>query len=217
MTRSALMLVRLVVVAGLIGGPVAYAFHHHGQARNFRPVREGVLYRSAQTTLAGLERLVHDYGIRTVVSLRDSHTGGPPPDAREEEYCLKRDILYVRIPPRAWEAPEGPAPVEEGVRRFLQVMADPANYPVLVHCCAGIHRTGAYCAIYRMEHDHWANADAIAELKQSGYVNLDQEWDILGYLEEYRPSWKGPPEQTAHHRRRPPARPGTRGGKKHPA
>ena len=203
MTRSALTLGRLVVIAVLIGGPVAYAFYHHNQAKHFRTVREGVLYRSSQTTLAGLERLVHDYGIRTVVSLRDSYTGGPPPDAREEEYCNKRDILYVRIPPRAWEAAEGPAPVEAGVRRFLEVMADPANYPVLIHCCAGIHRTGAYCAIYRMEHDHWSNADAIAELKRSGYVNLDQEWDILGYLEDYRPTWMGPTtEPTAPRKRR---------------
>jgi protein tyrosine/serine phosphatase len=187
MTRSALLLVRLLVVAGLIGGPVAYAFHHLGQARNFRPVREGVLYRSAQTTLAGLGRLIHDYGIRTVVSLRDSYTGGPPPDAREEEYCRKRDILYVRIPPRAWEAAEGPAPVEQGVRRFLEVMADPSNYPVLIHCCAGIHRTGAYCAIYRMEFEGWSNAQAIAEVKDLGYANFDVEWDIRRYLENYRP------------------------------
>ena len=191
MTRSALLL----VVAGLIGGPVAYAFHHHSQARNFRPVREGVLYRSSQTTLAGLERLVHDYGIRTVVTLRDSYNGGPPPDAREEEYCRSRDILYVRITPRAWEASEGPPPVDEGVRRFLEVMADPANHPVLVHCCAGIHRTGAYCAIYRMEFEGWSNAAAIAEVKQLGYANFDVEWDIRRYLENYRPGLRIKPRQ----------------------
>src|SRR5947207_816368 len=127
------------------------------------------------------------------------------------------DILHVRISPRAWESPTGgPAPVEEGVRRFNEIMADPRNYPVLVHCFAGVHRTGAYCAIYRMEHERVTNAEAIDELKRSGYVNLDQEWDILGYLEEYRPSWMGPPEPTAPtHHRRPPARPTAHAGKKH--
>jgi hypothetical protein len=80
-------------------------------------------------------------------------------------------------------------------------MWDPNNYPVLVHCWAGIHRTGAYCAIYRMEFDHWTNADAIAELKSMGYDTLDKEWDILGYLENYWPSWKGPQPDPAPKRR----------------
>jgi len=187
MKRSLLTTLRLIAVAALIGAPVAYAFHHNAQRRNFRTVRAGVLYRSAQTTPAGLKRLLHDYGIRTVISLRDSYTGGTPPDAKEEEYCRKMDVLYVRIPPRAWEAAGESPPVEKGVRRFLEVMADPANHPVLVHCCAGIHRTGAYCAVYRMEFEGWSNAQAIAELKALGYANFDVEWDIRRYLENYRP------------------------------
>jgi hypothetical protein len=88
-------------------------------------------------------------------------------------------------------------PVEEGVRKFRAVLNDERNYPVLVHCFAGIHRTGAYCAIYRMEYEHWDNVQALAEMKACGYTNLDEELDILGYLEQYRPSWmpraEGPP------------------------
>src|ERR1700731_2322854 len=99
---SVFAFLRLVVLAALIGGPVAYAYHHENQKRNFRVVRDGVLYRSGQTTLAGLERRVHDYGFRTIVSLRDSYTGGTPPDVREEAYCQKMDILYVRISPQHW-------------------------------------------------------------------------------------------------------------------
>jgi protein tyrosine/serine phosphatase len=40
-------------------------------------------------------------------------------------------------------------------------MDDPANHPVLVHCFAGVHRTGAHIAIYRMVHDRWPNAKAL--------------------------------------------------------
>jgi tyrosine-protein phosphatase SIW14 len=150
-----------------------------------------VLYRSGQTSLAGLKRLIHDYGIRTVVTLRDAHVPGrPPPDQAEEDYCRKEDIRYVRIPPRNWWAPAGPAPVQVGVDRFLEVMRDPDNHPVLVHCFAGIHRTGAYCAIYRMEFDGWTNTEALEEMRACGYDTLDEEWDILGYLENYRPTKK---------------------------
>ena len=70
-------------------------------------------------------------------------------------------------------------------------MKDPRNHPVLVHCFGGIHRTGAYCAIYRMEFEHWPNARAISEMKACGYVTLGDEWDILGYVEQYRPGQRG--------------------------
>lgn len=207
-------LVGIATAGVLIGGPVGYALHTEAQVRNFRVFRDGVLYRSGQMKIPGLRRVVHDYGIRTVISLRDAAVpGDPPPDLDEERYCRAQEINYYRLPPRVWWAPAGPPPVEPNVRKFNEVMADPDNYPVLIHCFAGIHRTGAYCAIYRMEHDHWSNADAIAELKRSGYVNLDQEWDILGYLEDYRPTWMGPPEEPAPARRHKPR--ARAAGKKH--
>jgi hypothetical protein len=40
-----------------------------------------------------------------------------------------------------------------------------------------------------MEFEHWSNAEAIAEMKECGYSNLDKELDILEFLEQYRPSW----------------------------
>jgi protein tyrosine/serine phosphatase len=180
---------RVALVLGLIAGPVALALYRQDQVRNFRIVRDGVLYRSGQTSLAGLKRLIHHHGIRTVVSLRDARVPGQePPDRAEEEYCKHQDILHVRIGPRNWWAPAGPPPVQANVDEFLKVMRDPANYPVLVHCFAGVHRTGAYCAIYRMEFEGWTNSEALAEMKAHGYSNLDEEWDILGYLENYRRS-----------------------------
>jgi len=179
------------LLALLIGGPLTYASYRHGQMRNLRVVRDGVLYRSGQMSVSGLKRVVHDYGIRTVITLRDAAVSGvPAPDRKEEEYCLAQEINYHRLPPRNWWAESGPAPVEKNVQKFRAILADPANYPVLVHCFAGIHRTGAYCAIYRMEHEHWTNEQAISEMRGCGYINLGEEWDILGYLEQYKPTWK---------------------------
>jgi tyrosine-protein phosphatase SIW14 len=178
------------VVLLLIAAPVAYGLHVQAEFRKFRVITEGKLYRSGRLSLAALKRVIHDYGIRTVVSLRESDAAGKEPyEAREEAYCEGQAINYYRIPPRNWSAPAGPPPVEKGVRKFLAVMSDPDNYPVLIHCFAGIHRSGAYCAIYRMEFEHWSNAAAIAELEEGGYENLPVELDILGYLEDFRPSW----------------------------
>jgi tyrosine-protein phosphatase SIW14 len=180
-----------LILALLVGGPASYAYYQQGQFRNFHEVRPGVLYRSGQLPLSGLKRILHDYGIKTVVTLRDADVPGhTPPDAAEEEYCRKAELNYVRITPRNWSASDGSVPAAAGVKRFLTVMREPANYPVLIHCFAGIHRTGAHVAVYRMEEEGWTNAEALAELQAHGYFNIDQDFDLLDYLEHYRAEGK---------------------------
>ena len=58
---------------------------------------------------------------------------------------------------------------------------------MLLHCFRGVHRTGAYSAIFRMEFEGWDNAAALAEMQALGYSTLDDEDDIRSYLERYRP------------------------------
>ena len=126
------------------------------------------------------------------MSLRDTKVDGKqPPDAAEETYCRKLDLNYLRLGPQKWWSPTpGPVPADANVKRYLEVMDDPANYPVLVHCFAGIHRTGQYLAIYRMEYERWDNAAALEEMRANGYVTLDDEEDVFDYLKAYTPRWK---------------------------
>src|SRR4051812_36498263 len=92
-----------LVIAVLVGIPAGYAHFRQKDHRNVRVVCPGVLYRSGQLPTAGLHRLVHDFGIRTVVSLRDSDDPSqPPPDLVEERFCKSMDVRHVRIPPRSW-------------------------------------------------------------------------------------------------------------------
>jgi protein tyrosine/serine phosphatase len=177
----------VVLVLACIVGPSVFAVHDQAQTRGFRVVREGVLYRSGQMTPDGLRRVCNDFGIRTVVCLRDGTT---PSDREEEHVCDAENIHFVRLRPTQWgEAGDG-VPAEESVRTFRKVLADRRYHPVLVHCFAGIHRTGIFTAIYRMEFEHWDNADAMAEMRACGYVELDDHLDVLAFLEGYRPAWK---------------------------
>jgi protein tyrosine/serine phosphatase len=176
------------LTALIVGGPLLYSAYSPAQYRNLRVVRDGVLLRSGQLSLTALKCLLHDHEIKTVITFRDAtRPGDPPPDLAEEKYCLSEGIRYHRISPRTWWAIDGSVPAEEGVRRFLAIMDDPDNYPVLMHCFAGIHRSGAFAAVFRMEYDGWSNEQAIAELRACGYRDLDDEWDLLAYLETYRP------------------------------
>src|SRR4051794_11711900 len=113
----------LGIAALIVGGPLAYARQRHNTIRNFHVVREGVLYRSGQDSLAGLARLIHDYRIKTVVTLRyPQRPGEPAPDAAEEDFCKKSEITYFRLPQKPWEAPDGSVPNEESVSRFRDIM-----------------------------------------------------------------------------------------------
>jgi tyrosine-protein phosphatase SIW14 len=197
MSRTLLNVLGVLVLTLLIGGPLVLAFQVQNELRGLKVVREGVLYRSGQMTTDGLKRVLHDHGIRTVVSLRDAPVPDKlAPDADEEEFCRRLGVRFYRLPPQPWEARIGPPPVEPNVRKFREVMADPTNHPVLVHCFAGIHRTGAYCAIYRMEFEHWSNEQAIGEVMACGYGNFYDDLDISGYLEHYRPTWQVAVDET---------------------
>ena len=191
MPRLCRFLLGLSIASLITAGPIGYAYYRQANLRNFHAVREGVLYRSGQMSIAGLKSVVHDFGIKTVVSLRDAvYVNDPPPDLAEENYCLAEAIKYVRISPRSWWAPDGSIPAEIGVSRFREVMDDESNYPVLIHCYAGIHRTGAFCAVYRMEKEHWTNQRAIDEMMAGGYRDLQDDWDLHDFLKGYQPHWK---------------------------
>jgi tyrosine-protein phosphatase SIW14 len=189
MSRLIQMATGSLIVVALLIAPSVLAVRQEARTRHFRVVRPGVLYRSGQMTKDGLLRILNDYHIKTVINLRDGLTER---DKAEEDFCKSEEVNFVRILPSRWGDEGGCVPVESGVRRFREIMSDASNYPVLVHCFAGIHRAGSYSAIYRMEFEHWSNEQAIAEMKACGYSNLDDELDILSFMEQYRPTWMLP-------------------------
>lgn len=184
------------LAASAVAVPVAYQYHQSRAIRNFKVVEPGVLYRSGQLTPRGLEQVISEYGIRTVVTFREQDGKRTDPSWWEDEFCARRGVVHVRIPPRAWEVPDGPPPVLESIDKYLEVINNPDRYPrpILIHCFGGVHRAGAYTAIYRMEVQHWSNSEAIAEMQRCGYTVLEE--DIGGFMWNYVPTWKRPPAAT---------------------
>src|SRR5262249_24455751 len=88
---------------------------------------------------------------------------------RESDVCkslgARMVFIYVDLVPQEKIGKERPATIDQ----FLAVMDNPANYPVLIHCKAGLHRTGVLAAVYRMEYQGWERLEAWRELRSHGF------------------------------------------------
>ena len=70
MPRLFRLLLSLLIVAIIVVAPLVYKSTRDTRFRNFHVVSEGKLYRSGQMSLNGLKRIIHDYRIKTVVTLK---------------------------------------------------------------------------------------------------------------------------------------------------
>jgi tyrosine-protein phosphatase SIW14 len=169
-------LVALVVVLVAVVPVVHYrCVYAHG--KRLREVEPGRVYRSGELNADGF-RDAHDlYGIRTVVCLRDDD---PDPDVdlgflpgngkvKESELCDRLGMRFVFIAPDLVPRREVPARRPEAIERFLEVMDDKASYPVLIHCNAGLNRTGVLVAVYRMEYQGWSIPQAFQDTLDNGF------------------------------------------------
>jgi tyrosine-protein phosphatase SIW14 len=88
-------------------------------------------------------------------------------DLQEDGLAIERQLVesagmkFFRIPMTTRKAP-----TNDDLSQFLQLVNDPANQPVYVHCAGGRHRTGVMTAVYRMSHDGWNSDRAFKEMKQ---------------------------------------------------
>lgn len=102
----------------------------------FGEVRPDV-YRSPQPGEARLAQLIDDHGIRTVVCLR----GDGAPTQASARAALALGAEFWRVPMSATRAPRPETLLE------LWRVADQAKRPLLLHCRAGVDRTGLAAAI----------------------------------------------------------------------
>lgn len=120
---------------------------------NFGRINE-TYYRGSQpdgqdyTDLAAL-------GVKTVIDLQQDG------QLIERELVESAGMKFFRIPMTTRKAP-----TSDELSTFLQLVNDPANQPVYVHCAGGRHRTGVMTAMYRMTHDGWNSDRAFREMKQ---------------------------------------------------
>jgi len=164
-------------IAALVTGlPIVFFRYDYTTSKRLREVAPGVLYRSGQMSADGFTAAIARYGIRTVINVQDDY---PDPDLwltffnrrtiKESELCQQLGVRYQFIQPDLISRRRIPAERPAAINQFLEIVDDPANHPVLLHCRAGLHRTGVLAAVFRMEYQRWTPEQAITELKSYGF------------------------------------------------
>ncbi len=187
----------LALVAFMVYAPYLYYRYTLEHSKRLRPVVEGQVYRSGCLTADGFRDFIRSHKIKTVINLWDE---SPDPvlhanrfssaSIKESELCSELGVsfkfIFVEVLP---ENRAGKEPLK-AIDDFRRIMDDENSYPVLIHCKAGLHRTGVMSAIYRMEYDGWSRADAMRELRSHGFghfiANATNPY-IQQYVLNYQP------------------------------
>ncbi|MCI0585666.1 MAG: tyrosine-protein phosphatase [Planctomycetes bacterium] len=155
---------------------------------NFGVVEAGRIYRSGKLRTPHLQEVLATYGIRTVVHL--AHHADDLADREEEALVTGKGLRYVK---RRW-AGNGVVPPER-LRWVADILSDPANHPVLIHCVSGKYRSGVAVASYRILEAGWPVERAREEMERFGYERGESQ-ELERRIEELARSRPPAPEPT---------------------
>lgn len=110
---------------------------------NFRAIKPGRAYRSAQLDATSLELVLGEYQIRTIVNLRGTNEDKPWYQ-NERRVAEELGVTLVDIPMSAQRLPP-----RDVLLQIYDTFVE-AEEPILIHCEAGADRTGAASVIWRM-------------------------------------------------------------------
>jgi tyrosine-protein phosphatase SIW14 len=115
-------------------------------------------------------------GVKTVIDLQ---VDGP---SNEAGIVTATGMKFFRI-----GMTTSRAPTDAQVAQFFEIVNNPANQPVYVHCAGGRHRTGTMTALYRMTFNGWNAAQAYNEMKQYHFEGLIDHPVLRNYVYAYHP------------------------------
>lgn len=126
----------------LVGVPASVGAHMgiNQLTGNFHEVLPGELYRSAQPTGADVSNYAHQFGIKTIINLRDEERK----DWYREEAAAAQSSGVQLIDFPMSSSKQMP---QDQAEALVRIMKD-APKPVLIHCEHGANRTGLASAIY---------------------------------------------------------------------
>ncbi|MBN9118455.1 MAG: tyrosine-protein phosphatase [Planctomycetes bacterium] len=180
--------------------PAALYRAQYVHAKRFREVDPGRFYRSGQMTAAGFRETIERYNIKTVVNLQHEEPDPLLPEhwlgkgkVNESELCKQFGVSYKLLKPDILPPGNTTDMKPPVIDEWVKLLDDEKSYPILLHCKAGLHRTGRLTAIYRMEFHRWSAGEALREARANGYgfvASSEGDDFVVQFIQNYKPRWK---------------------------
>lgn len=152
---------------------------------HFAAVQDGVLYRDGNRGMTQLAAAVRQSGAKTIVTLIDDkelNDPAKPQFQKEVSFCARNGVKQERIPVTL-----GGWPTSDDLKRFMAIVADPANRPVLVHCAQGVRRTGMFAAAHQMSVMGYDKTKAKYAIMTFGHSERTVG-DVKTFIDNYDPA-----------------------------
>lgn len=135
--------VGLIIILLVIAATILLVRHFH--IKNFHIIEPGALYTSGQPRGMDYTRLLYKYHIATIVNLRSASEHRERNWYNEEvTWARNNGVGYIELPIQRGNY----FPDKQTQDRFLAVMADKDNRPVLLHGSSGRERVAMLTAVW---------------------------------------------------------------------
>ena len=138
---------------------------------NFKQVHKEV-FRGGRPSVQDLRDL-KKLGIKTILNLENDTKAV----MAETDVAKALNFNYISVPTASFFRPS-----DENVDRILEILNNPNNYPIFIHCTHGRDRTGLMVGLYRVEADSWDPKVAYQEMIDLGFRKV--LFALKGYYKE---------------------------------
>ncbi len=179
--QSLRVVIGLALAFGLILTGLAYRQHH--RYKHFAVHEPGKVYRCGWVEADVMGELVRKFHVKTVVNLCRPGEMGPTRAIEERNAVEAAGGTLIEL-----SMPDTADPYDPRIEPHKDVLQDPANYPMIIHCQHGVNRTARTIAMYEVLLHQADGEKAIHQMPRFGrrkYEPLEFEF-ARNFTDAYR-------------------------------
>ena len=166
----------LAAVIGTVAG--GYFYNQHHRYKHLATHDEGLVYRAAWLEPDVLDEVIEKYQIRAVVNLCNPGEMGEPRWEGERKAVTNAGARLIELPMTLNVEAEDPT-----ISDHLEVLSDPNNYPMLVHCQHGVTRTAKFLSLYDIKYRGLSAEDSLA--RQPLFGRDDHNVNVRAFVKNF--------------------------------